>query len=186
MKVFSIISEFRILRPTFHRKSTSKSWIKQILIAFWFIFSLPIDNWPFNLEIVYICRHTASFKIWFKKFQQTRFKSISLVYLRFSLSPIKINAWWVDWMENGEGLDQLVWSDRPRWSGTVLFLKVFMAQSRKGLTHKESIICSRRQFQILPPFPKKQIRHDISGICGQTILMKYRTLGRRFSWDIVP
>ena len=33
VKVFSIIPEFRILRPTFQRKSASKSRMKQILIA---------------------------------------------------------------------------------------------------------------------------------------------------------
>ena len=70
VKVIRIIPQFRIFRLTFHKKSVSKSWIKQILIAFFFkfIFSLFKDHWPFNLEIVDICRncrHTVSFKIWF-------------------------------------------------------------------------------------------------------------------------
>ena len=34
VKVFRIIPEFTILSPTFHRKSATKSWMKQILIAF--------------------------------------------------------------------------------------------------------------------------------------------------------
>ena len=34
VKVFRIIPEFRILRLTFHRKSASKCWILQIVIAF--------------------------------------------------------------------------------------------------------------------------------------------------------
>ena len=33
VKVFRIIPEFRILRLTFHRKSASKSWIRQIIIT---------------------------------------------------------------------------------------------------------------------------------------------------------
>ena len=33
VKAFRIIPEFRILRLTFHRKSASKSWIRQILMA---------------------------------------------------------------------------------------------------------------------------------------------------------
>ena len=34
VKVFRMTPEFRILRLTFHRKSASKSWILQIVIAF--------------------------------------------------------------------------------------------------------------------------------------------------------
>ena len=69
VKVFRIAPEFRILRLIFHRKSASKPWIKQILMAFLIYFSLSKDNWSFKLEIVDICRHTASLKIsWFWKF----------------------------------------------------------------------------------------------------------------------
>ena len=34
VKVFMIIPEFRILRLTFHRKSASKCWIREIITAF--------------------------------------------------------------------------------------------------------------------------------------------------------
>ena len=46
------------------------------------------------------------------------------------------------------------------------------------LTHKApSIICSKRQFQILPFFQKEQIRHDITW---------ESSAGRQFSWNIIP
>ena len=48
----------------------------------------------------------------------------------------------------------------------------------KDLTLKAPpIICSRRQFLILPLFQKQQIRHDISW---------KSSAGRRFSWNIIP
>ena len=54
VKVFRLIPEFRNLRPTFHRKSASKSWIRQILItSFSDLFSVhlwAIDH--FNLKFV--------------------------------------------------------------------------------------------------------------------------------------
>ena len=63
MKVFRIVPEFRILRLTFHRKSASKSLVKQILIASLIYFlCLNIGKWPFKLEIVDTYRHTANFK----------------------------------------------------------------------------------------------------------------------------
>ena len=53
VKVFRIIPEFRILRLTFHRKSSSKYWIR-LLWLLWLIFSIAEDNWSFKLEIVNI------------------------------------------------------------------------------------------------------------------------------------
>ena len=41
----------------------------RFLWLLWFNFSLSKDDWPFKLEIVDICRHTACFKIWFSKVQ---------------------------------------------------------------------------------------------------------------------
>ena len=38
VKVFRINPEFRILRLTFHRKSASKCWIKEIIIVLWLVF----------------------------------------------------------------------------------------------------------------------------------------------------
>ena len=40
VKVFRINPEFRILRLTFHRKSASKCWVRQILIAFLISFQM--------------------------------------------------------------------------------------------------------------------------------------------------
>ena len=48
VKVFRIIPEFRILRLTFHRKSASKCWIRQILIASLIYFSSSLGNWTWN------------------------------------------------------------------------------------------------------------------------------------------
>ena len=44
VKFFRINPEFRILRLTFHRKSASKCWIKEIIIAFWLVFRLSKHN----------------------------------------------------------------------------------------------------------------------------------------------
>ena len=55
---------------------------------------------------------------------------------------------------------------------------LFMLWNNWLLTLKAPpIICSRWQFQILTPFRKKQIRHDISWELSA---------GRRFSWNIIP
>ena len=84
VKVFRIIPEFRILRLTFHRKSASKSWIRQILMAslIWFklTYIKTIDH--LNFEIVDIYSHCASFKIWFSKVQD---------FGNFELSPVNLS-----------------------------------------------------------------------------------------------
>ena len=61
VKVLRINPEFRILRLTFHRKSASKCWIKQIIIASRFIFNLSKDNWQLNFNLLTFCRHKQSF-----------------------------------------------------------------------------------------------------------------------------
>ena len=63
MKVFRITSEFRILRMTFHRKSSSKSWIREIMLAsdlLW-VCLRTIDH--LNLKLWIFSGPTASFKI---------------------------------------------------------------------------------------------------------------------------
>ena len=57
VKVFRIIPKFGILRSTFHRKSASNYWVKEILKAY------------FNLKLALFCRLSASFEIKFLKFR---------------------------------------------------------------------------------------------------------------------
>ena len=71
MKIFRIIPEFRILRLIFHRKSASKCWIRQMIIASLIIFSLS------KLEILIFCWCAESFKIWISKVQDFRIFELS-------------------------------------------------------------------------------------------------------------
>ena len=59
-EIVKIVPEFQILRLTFHRKSTSKSWMRQnqfIINSFymwlWFIISFSKDN--MKLLLLYLC-----------------------------------------------------------------------------------------------------------------------------------
>ena len=55
---------------------------------------------------------------------------------------------------------------------------IYKWRQKRLLTHKApSIICSRQQFQILPPLQKITIRHGISWELSA---------GRQFSWYIIP
>ena len=81
VKVFRIIPEFRILRLTFHRKSASKCWIEQIIIAFLICYQKTIDH--FNLKkLLTLCLNKASFKFWISKVQD---------FFSFELSPMYFN-----------------------------------------------------------------------------------------------
>ena len=62
VKVFRIIPEFRFLRLTFHRKSTSKYRIKQIIRASLINFKyIILTIYHLNLKLLIFCRHTGSF-----------------------------------------------------------------------------------------------------------------------------
>ena len=78
MKVFRINLEFRILRLTFHGKSASKCWTREIIIASLLSFQIT-KRQSFKLEIICFCRHLASFKIWNSKVQD---------FENFELSPM--------------------------------------------------------------------------------------------------
>ena len=68
-KVFRIIPELRILRLTFHRKSASKCWIREIIIAslIYLVFLRTINHLSLKLRI--FSEHNASFKIRVSKVQ---------------------------------------------------------------------------------------------------------------------
>ena len=87
VKVFRIIPEFRILKLTFHRKSASKCWIRDIIVGFLIYISLSKDNWPFKFEIVN-SGHTASFKIGVWKVQD---------FGHFELPPMQMSVISRDW-----------------------------------------------------------------------------------------
>ena len=81
VRVFRIIPEFRILRPTFHRKSASKCWIR--------FFDL---NWDclktidhFKLEIAILNGQTASLRLEFRKFRIFEI----LIFQPFTLSLLQ-------------------------------------------------------------------------------------------------
>ena len=83
VKVFRIIPEFRILRMTFHRKSSSKCWIKEIILVSLINFQPvwgQIDHLNMKLWIFSGC--TASFKIKISKVQD---------FGNFELSPMCYN-----------------------------------------------------------------------------------------------
>ena len=52
VKVFRIIREFRILRLTFHRKSASKCYIRQIIMASLIYFQFILGQLTILLEII--------------------------------------------------------------------------------------------------------------------------------------
>ena len=83
LKVFSIICEFRILRLTFHRKSASKYWIKELIICFWFIISLSKDIDHLNLKLWIVRGHTASLRLEFWNVRILEFLNITHEYLFF-------------------------------------------------------------------------------------------------------
>ena len=69
VKVFRIIPEIRILRLTFHRKSASKCWIREIILApdlfavcLGTLYHLNLKSWMFSW-------HIASFQIVVSKVQ---------------------------------------------------------------------------------------------------------------------
>ena len=82
VKVFRIIPEFRVLRLTFHRKSASKSWIREFTIAS-DVFSVCLKTFILlNLKLWIFGEHTACFKIGVLKVQD---------FGNFELSPMN---WW--------------------------------------------------------------------------------------------
>ena len=76
VKVFRFIPEFRILRLTFHKKSPSKSWIRQNLIHVAYKYNWSKDTW--NISIFWW--HTASFKIKISKVQDFGNVELSPMY----------------------------------------------------------------------------------------------------------
>ena len=80
VNVFRIILEFRILRPTFHRKSASNCWIRQnVNYSFSDLFSYSKVDFLFILEIVDNLRHAANFYFEFLTFR---------ILENFELSPM--------------------------------------------------------------------------------------------------
>ena len=79
VKVFRTNPEFRILRLTFHRKSTSKYWIRKIIIASLFYFQ-------------FIKRHLTSLTWYFYLLKVLSFK-----FLKFGILEIlNFHPWYCD------------------------------------------------------------------------------------------
>ena len=83
-------------------------------------------------------------------------------------------------MPNGDPRDGFSIPSSQSWWIPIISRQLLILQAIADVTltlKAPPIICSRRQFQILPLFFKKEIRHDISWELSA---------GRQFSWYIIP